>query len=40
MGLSRMLLGMHWPRDVFVSTCLAAMISLLSVFVIEKMRGR
>ncbi|WP_434340994.1 phosphatase PAP2 family protein [Motilimonas cestriensis] len=36
MGLSRMLLGMHWSQDVVVSTCLAAVISAVSISVIAR----
>lgn len=35
MGISRMILGMHWSQDVLVSTCLAAVISSLSIGVIH-----
>ncbi|WP_233053803.1 phosphatase PAP2 family protein [Motilimonas cestriensis] len=38
MGLSRMLLGMHWSQDVLASTCLAAVISVVSISVIEKIQ--
>ncbi len=36
MGLSRMLLGMHWSQDVFASTCLAMILSTISIYFVEK----
>ncbi|WP_108651736.1 phosphatase PAP2 family protein [Dongshaea marina] len=37
MGLSRMLLGMHWPVDVLVSVLLAGMISALAIGVTHRL---
>ncbi|MPY25458.1 phosphatase PAP2 family protein [Shewanella sp. YLB-07] len=36
MGFSRMLLGMHWTRDVLASTLLGGIIGLISLLVIHK----